>query len=338
MHQMLISLTIVVVAILVLSSVLVLASHANPYTDHNHKTITSRSYGMGYNAAIHNVTTSEQMACNKSNLPAPINQSSADCYNGWYAGINVLYPPAKYYRQGYLAGLQNKTFNQACPESILNLTSNLQYDSCSDGQKAGQLVFDRQFSAFKKGFNWGKNDAMIYLVDGSQCDNFTHGSQSQNQSNFLCSEGYDTGYGKIINEHHVYASVLAALHKTLAYRTGYKIGRIWNSTSTMCNRNFTGRDELICYNGWSNARTPALNDPVHCSSNDTATNSCYNMGESDGQELAQKFINVCRELDHFPKPPGVHSKKYVEGWHNGISDENADAANDDGTYGHQCKE
>ena len=42
--------------------------------------------------------------------------------------------------------------------------------------------------------------------------------------------------------------------------------------------------------------------------------------------------------DHFPKPPGVHSKKYVEGWHNDIEDENAAAANDDGTYGNHCKE
>jgi hypothetical protein len=88
------------------------------------------------------------------------------------------------------------------------------------------------------------------------------------------------------------------------------------------------RDELSCYNAWSDARTPGLNDPP-CSNNDTATNSCYNIGEKDGNDLAAKYINICYELNDIPNPPGKYSKEYVEGWNNGISDANAAASNDD---------
>jgi hypothetical protein len=123
----------------------------------------------------------------------------------------------------------------------------------------------------------------------------------------------------------------------LQYRTGFELGRIWNSSEEPSCRHFTARDESICYNGWEDARTPGLNDPP-CSNNDTATNSCSNMGESDGDDLAGKYINTCCELEHIPKPPGIHSKSYIEGWKHGIEDRNAAAENDDGTYGHQCKE
>ena len=41
---------------------------------------------------------------------------------------------------------------------------------------------------------------------------------------------------------------------------------------------------------------------------------------------------IC-ESYYSAKPPGEHSKKYVEGWGDGISDTDAAASNDDGTQG-----
>ena len=71
------------------------------------------------------------------------------------------------------------------------------------------------------------------------------------------------------------------------------------------------------------------NDPG-CSNNDNATNSCYKFVTQDGHDLAAKYIMIC-ESYYSAKPPGEHSKKYVEGWGDGISDTDAAASNDDGT-------
>jgi hypothetical protein len=198
-------------------------------------------------------------------------------------------------------------------------------------------------SPYHFGFLLGEKDARIYLFDDSQCDGFlstnnytTSSNQSRTYQN-ICYKAYDHEFSKIINEHHTYTSALDLIHKTLAYQTGFKLGRVWNSSDNSCN--FPKyRDQLICYNGWLDVRTPGLNDPVHCSpDSDDLSNSCYNIGESDGSDLAGKYINTCNELNYLPKPPGpTHSKSYIEGWNNGISDTNAAAANDDGTYGHEC--
>ena len=53
--------------------------------------------------------------------------------------------------------------------------------------------------------------------------------------------------------------------------------------------------------------------------------------------MISRIAIVVSSIAHFPKPPGIHSKSYVEGWNQGIEDSNAAASNDDGTYGHQCK-
>jgi hypothetical protein len=92
------------------------------------------------------------------------------------------------------------------------------------------------------------------------------------------------------------------------------------------------RDKLCCYAGWYGGRLPGLNDPIHCSNNDSATDSCYNVGEKDGMDLSYQYINTCSE-NHIPlKPPGIYSKKYLKGRKNGIEDATGAASNDDDTY------
>ena len=135
------------VSIPLIMGLLVLSVVRSAYADSDHSAHQTPYFVLGYDSAVHNATMTN--TCYKFSLPL-FNQSLVDCINGYLAGLPILYPPAKYYHQGYRAGLKNETFEMGCPKSIS--ISPITYDKCYDGNKAGQLAFDSKFSAFKKGF------------------------------------------------------------------------------------------------------------------------------------------------------------------------------------------
>lgn len=59
-------------------------------------------------------------------------------------------------------------------------------------------------------------------------------------------------------------------------------------------------------------------------------------GQRDGENFANDLISRCHEENNPVIPGGTHTPSYRAGWLEGYGDANADASNDDGTYGHKC--
>jgi len=344
---------------LVLITILVLMPTTTAMTAFAETNTSESSYQNGYKAGVYDASHSSSEAVDGTN-------QTREFRHGWINGYCVVmgdgfgsHAKCLVAATELAASVKHKDFSQTkdcmrdnvidsywiadtCHHQQLPMavgtTSIHCYNETCESTGWTAIISNNNTVAFKKGFMWGAEDAKIYINYPSQCTGFSSTSTVSNQSppRDTCFQGYNAGYSKIINQHHVYTSALAALHKTITYQTGYKLGHIWNSSqSSSCN--FTGRDEQSCYVGWIDARTLGFNfnDP-NCSNVEHSKNSCYNIGESDGNDLAEKYIITCNKTSLIePKLVG-HSKSYIEGFHNGVSDTLSAAENGDGTYGSRC--
>lgn len=77
-------------------------------------------------------------------------------------------------------------------------------------------------------WNWGKNDAIVFLYYDDRCKVFLSRSN-------ICSTGYADGYKTYVNVKQPGAdSLIKAYHKTPAYITGFQTGRANGNASFCC--------------------------------------------------------------------------------------------------------
>jgi hypothetical protein len=207
----------------------------------------TEAYMIGYAAALHD---KNEAICN--NQPP-------DCANGYDAGITVLYPPAQSYDVGYKAGLNNQTFQEACPSTSFKIDAD--YAICSQGFDAGRLAMEMPTIEYKTGWNWGKSDAILFLFDGSQCKVFNKNINDDKYK--ICIDGYEKGFASYVYIKQPGAdSVIEAYHQTLPYKLGYALGMAFNKNITAVCENFSGnnRDYTTCNKGWVDASTQGFNN------------------------------------------------------------------------------
>jgi hypothetical protein len=175
------------------------------------------------------------------------------------AGITVLYPPAQSYDVGYKAGLNNQTFQEACPSTSFKIDAD--YAICSQGFDAGRLAMEMPTIEYKTGWNWGKSDAILFLFDGSQCKVFNKNINDDKYK--ICIDGYEKGFASYVYIKQPGAdSVIEAYHQTLPYKMGYALGMAFNKNITAVCENFSGnnRDYTTCIKGWIDTSTQGFSN------------------------------------------------------------------------------
>lgn len=303
-------------------------SYAYGHTEH------SRAYILGYTTASHNGT---QAICNGY---GSIGKESADCINGYLAGLLILYPPAKSYDVGYKTGLSNLTL-----ETVCNSGAHIDYFKCSDGFKAGYLKFEQPRKEYQFGYTHGKRDSIVYLnADDDVCKVF------KSYQNSVCIDGYDNGFSHYVNvKQPNSASIMKAYKKSKPYQIGWQEGSInANETADHCTiYQVDTRNWDICENGYEDGVVPGLKDPAHCflesqvPGNYTTPGMCHSIGEEDGMDAAYKLINNCSigtkipswQWPHHVKYMYDYKKEYLAGFVMGWYDARSDSLNDDNTYG-----